>query len=249
MSTVGGMTYAESVVAQREVRRCATYGYCENTVQEIIKGNVNLDAMPIYGKAADDKDRLSVEKQIANAQYIYSYLSERGWTIEAICGLLGNVHIESHYNPGTWQRMNDIQQGYGLVQWTDAESKILQYLNSQFEETYTTKELINIVNDMAIDSPQELMNFELTYFLYSCENGHWSPTLKYDCPAEVSFKDYIVNKDNYDAREMALIFHGTYEKSGNDATELEKRENWAEGWYEHFMGIEDIKECYEKYDY
>ena len=94
----------------------------------------------------------------------------------------------------------------------------------------------------------KLMELELTYFLQSCEEDQWAPTTKYNCPAEVSFGDYVANTGNYNAREMASIFQGTYEKSTEEDS-YEKRENWAEGWYNHFTGVEDIRECYKKYDY
>ncbi|MBP3458755.1 MAG: hypothetical protein J6K58_06070 [Lachnospiraceae bacterium] len=86
-------------------------------------------------------------------------------------------------------------------------------------------------------------------FLYTCETDQWGPTKEYNCPAEVSFTNYIKNSEDYNIRDMALIFHGSYEKSGDDRKALEKRENWAEGWYNHFTGVEDIRVCYEKYNY
>ena len=62
-----------------------------------------------------------------NAYIIYAVLSNYGWTVNAVCGLLGNIDIESGYNPWRWQydtvpAHNDsvITTGgraYGLVQW------------------------------------------------------------------------------------------------------------------------------------
>ena len=244
----GGVTsFVESVAAQVEVIRCGAYDYCKDIIQEVISSGA-LGLLHTYAVPGTMYNPLPMEEQIANAQYIYYYLRERGWSLEAICGLLGNIHIESHYNPGTWQRMDNADLGFGIVQWSDAESKFLQWIEEFLYNNYSIEELITVVDEMATNSPQELMELELAFFLQSCEGEQWGPTTDYNCPAKVSFEDYVANTGDYNAREMALIFHGTYEKSGKEDS-YEKRENWAEGWYNHFTGVEDIRECYKKYDY
>lgn len=72
---------------------------------------------------------LSQSQQEANAQYIYSYLSEENWSMQAICGLLGNIQQESVMNPGVWQGRHRKDLGYGLVQWTEAGKKFLAHEN------------------------------------------------------------------------------------------------------------------------
>lgn len=66
------------------------------------------------------------QEAIDNANEIYAILSQRGWTKNAVAGLLGNVGTESGYNPWRWQGDN-IQStsespwtniGYGLFQFT-----------------------------------------------------------------------------------------------------------------------------------
>lgn len=64
-----------------------------------------------------------------NAVMIYGVLASRGWTLEAVSGMLGNVEAESGYNPWRWEGDNVLNQGnprisfsttngYGLCQWT-----------------------------------------------------------------------------------------------------------------------------------
>ena len=55
-----------------------------------------------------------------NAQYILNYLRSRGWTKNAVCGMLGNMQTESTINPGIWQSLDssNTSNGFGLVQWT-----------------------------------------------------------------------------------------------------------------------------------
>lgn len=87
--------------------------------------------MPWHCKPLRAYARDSEEAQ-ENARMIYSVLSAKGWTVNAICGMLGNQGHESGYNPWRWQ--NDVRgtvtgspwkdMGYGLVQFTPASKYI-----------------------------------------------------------------------------------------------------------------------------
>ena len=243
----GVIGFVESVAAQIEVIRCGAYDYCKDIVQEVISNGV-LGLLHTYAVPGTMYNPLPMEEQIANAEYIYYYLRERGWSLEAICGLLGNIHEESHYNPGAWEIMDDIGKGYGLVQWTDEEGKFLQWLKRKLE-CDDNEDMANVVNNMANMSPIELMNYELEYLLESCQPGYgeWVPTTKYDCPEEMAYETYITItvKPKEDAEEivgnLALIFHGTYERSRDKGEALMDRAKWANRWYNHFQGTEDIR--------
>ena len=65
---------------------------------------------------------LNRAEMTVNAQYILNYFLGKGWTKEAICGMLGNQETESTINPGIWQSLNEgnLSGGFGLVQWTPA---------------------------------------------------------------------------------------------------------------------------------
>ena len=56
------------------------------------------------------------ESSLNNAKQIYNFFINKGWTRNAICGMLGNMWAESGI-------VADIDEksgggGYGLVQWT-----------------------------------------------------------------------------------------------------------------------------------
>ena len=240
MSPVGGsLTFAESIAAKVEAARCMAYDRCENAVQESIK----LETLPVYALAADDFTRLSPEQQLANATYIYYYLLNEGWSTEAICGLLGNIHEESHYNPGTWEVMNESGTGYGLVQWTDAKTKFLNWLSNKLGMDYVDEKMEDLVNEMANNSPEELMNYELNYLLESCQpgEGEWIPTTEHNTPERMGYQTYITTTvgtgDNVEEeiRRLALIFHGSYERSADDQQGLEERAEGANRWYDYFQ--------------
>ena len=55
-----------------------------------------------------------------NSREIYNWFNARGVTLEAICGMIGNMRHESYLNPGQYQlgSASDPSQGAGLIQWT-----------------------------------------------------------------------------------------------------------------------------------
>ncbi len=65
---------------------------------------------------------LTQSEMEGNAQEVYSFFSGRGWTRNAIAGILGNMQTESNINPGLWQSLKEhnYSGGFGLVQWTPA---------------------------------------------------------------------------------------------------------------------------------
>lgn len=61
---------------------------------------------------------LTLEEMQKNAIYIYWWLSSRGWTLNAVAGMLGNMQTESTINPGIWQNLAvNVGPAFGLVQW------------------------------------------------------------------------------------------------------------------------------------
>ena len=66
-----------------------------------------------------------------NAEEVYTFLNARGYTHEAIIGVLANMEHESCLNPGQQEHgyNGSVNRGYGLVQWTPARDKILAYAN------------------------------------------------------------------------------------------------------------------------
>jgi hypothetical protein len=129
----------------------------------------------VYALASTDSTRLIDEQQKANAQYIYDYLSNEGWSKEAICGLLGNIQQESHLNPGVWQSFHNTELGYGLVQWDDA-TKFLDWAKLNEDKA----------DNMAQNDPKQLMDLQLEYLIWSSRsttpviNREWFATTDYD---------------------------------------------------------------------
>lgn len=61
---------------------------------------------------------LTLAEMQNNATYIWYYLKEKGWTMNAVAGLLANLQKESTINPGIWQGLNEgTGPAFGLCQW------------------------------------------------------------------------------------------------------------------------------------
>lgn len=182
-----------------------------------------------YAKALTD------DQKEMNATFIFNYLTCLGWSPQAICGLLGNIEKECGMNPGAWQYWNDTENGYGLVQFSPA-SNYLDYANLTKEEA----------NDWATHNPQVLFLSQLEYLANTLKPDQriWITKgtskyydrlpLSFDTPDKMTSKEY--SKSTCDVGDLALVFHATYERSGDDAENLQERVDAAYKWYDFFSG-------------
>ena len=113
------------------------------------------------------ENRLSSEQQEANARYIFYFLTTNGFTPQSAAAILGNIHRESHFNPGVWQFASEYlnRGGYGLIQWDPARP---------FFEWAGIDNAAE-ANNMAINDPHGLMTLQLNFFLHSLRPsvGRW----------------------------------------------------------------------------
>lgn len=130
--------------------------------------------------------RTSTEAQ-DNAKMVYSTLNALGWTLEAVCGVLGNVESESGYNPWRWQGDNvlnsyddyliDNQLGhaYGLVQFDPAGKYIRNAtgiggygpnFNNRVGSSFDGQAQLTYINDHADYIPRPDLGYPLTYSQY-----------------------------------------------------------------------------------
>lgn len=145
-----------------------------------------------------------------NAQYIMTYLLGKGWTKQAIAGMLGNMETESTINPGIWQSLQEgnTSGGYGLVQWTPA-----------------TK-YINWANANKLDYKK--MDSQLKRILYEVSNNiQWI-----DVGSGMSFRDFT--KSTKSAYDLAMIFISHYERPADP--NQPNRGTQAEAWFNELNG-------------
>lgn len=152
---------------------------------------------------------LSTSQMTVNAQYILNYLRNRGWTKNAVCGMLGNMQVESTINPGIWEGLSsgNMSKGYGLVQWTPAT----KYTNWADSLGYTWGD----------------MNAQLQRIIYEVtatgNDKQWYSTDDYP----MSFAQFIVSTDT--PYNLACAFVCNYERPRNPNKSL--RGDNATDWY------------------
>lgn len=154
---------------------------------------------------------LSLDEMTVNAQYILDYLSPLGWTKNSVCGMLGNLQIESTINPGIWQSLNEgnMNGGFGLVQWTPA-TKYTDWADA---------------NNLVWGE----MDSNLKRILYELDNNlQWIETSEYP----ISFHEFTVSTES--PEYLASVFLKNYERAGVEV-EDERRAN-ARYWYDTLNG-------------
>lgn len=143
-----------------------------------------------------------------NALEVYTFFSGRGWSLNAISGMLGNMEKESNINPGIWQDLNygNYSGGYGLVQWTPATN----YTNWAANNGYS------------ITDPQGQMIWIDTQ---TTPTGQWIPTADYN----FSFDAFKTSQES--PEYLASAFLKNFERAGVEV-EAERR-TLARKWYNY----------------
>lgn len=156
---------------------------------------------------------LNLAQQQENALYISAWLRRRGWTANAVAGMLGNMETESTINPGLWQSMavGWWDGGFGLVQWTPA-TKLKSWADD------------NGLDYQHIDTQLERIEWELA-------NGQqWISTSGYP----LSFMEFKFSNESVEY--LAQAFLKNYERPKNQ--NQPNRSTQARYWYDFLEGNE-----------
>lgn len=146
-----------------------------------------------------------------NATEFYNYFRNKGATLQAICGMLGNIQRESSLNPGIKQG-SSTSLGWGLIQWTPS----------------------TVLTDWC-------KNYGYNWYdgLAQCERifcegegtkgagGSWIPTSKY----AYSWSEFLALTDVAEATKAYL-----YERERAGVEALDDRLQYANEWYEYLNG-------------
>lgn len=162
---------------------------------------------------------LTLAEMTVNSEFILSYLLSKGWSKNAVCGMLGNMQSESSINPVRWQ--SDISydhdpyihvagHGYGLVQWTPFNK-------------YTVW-----CRDLGI--PYNKMTSNLARIDWEVENNQqWINSLD---PKNRTFKEFSQSLDH--PFDLAMAFISAYERPADPNQPI--RGDQAVYWYETLTG-------------
>lgn len=158
---------------------------------------------------------LTFSEKRQNARYIWWYLSQRGWTLNAVAGMLGNIEVESSINPFIWQNLDEgnLDGGFGLVQWTPA-TKLTNWCSN------------NGLVYWEMDSQLKRLIWE-----QENENGQFYSA---DTPyAGMTFTDF--KNSTKEPYSLGMIFLRCYERPA-DPNQPSRGEN-AQYWYNYLSSI------------
>ena len=169
------------------------------------------------------EDQLSQAEMLIEARYIYRYLSERGWTDNAIYATLGNMEKESTLNyKRTENRKGDINEiGRGLVQWAPSK-KVKTWLIG-----------LGLKSDMALEIFYNDIDLQLDRIIYEIDTNvekdkQWNDE---GYTPKMSFAQYVCSTE--DVGKLAQIFLLCYEQP--DKMVQPDRSKLAEKWRDIFQ--------------
>ena len=159
----------------------------------------------------DSNSFLSTSEQTVNAQYILDFFIGKGWTKNAVCGMLGNMQSESSINFGIYEGLDSSSStnGFGLTQWTP-NTKYFDWANS---------------NGYGSDH----VNGELNRILYEVTNNlQWFGGVS----GTMTFEQFTHSTDT--PENLAYAWISTYEHPANPDQPI--RQTQARYWYDNLTG-------------
>ena len=153
---------------------------------------------------------LSTGEMQNNAQIIFSTLTGKGWTKNAVAGMLGNMQKESTINPGIWQNLNpNPSLGWGLVQWTPS---------TNFTDWAAANGYANDDGDAQLKWIDEV----------TVSVGQWIPTTQYP----ETFGEFKVSEQT--PEYLADCFLKNFERPAE--IDQPDRQRYARYWYDWWNG-------------
>lgn len=159
------------------------------------------------------------DKQKNNATCIFSYFYFKGWTINAIAGLCGNIMQESKFNPSLIEIGGT---GHGLVQWTPPSN------------LYDVLDVLFGSHDDWEDGTKQC---DVLYAEYQESTGEAHRGIEPQWyPSSYSSMDWKTwAHSTIDPGELALIFQANYERP---AAIHQERAEFARKWYEYLSTVD-----------
>jgi surface antigen len=143
--------------------------YCPAVVPTATAITVNKSQVITHTGALKQK-----EMEI-NAKYIYKVLGSKGWTLNAVAGLLGNLEHESWINPGVTELGGT---GFGLVQWTPPSkfTKWCDVQNPPLPHDDVDSQLMRLEHERNPDDPNTGICTPRAVYSGGCVHGYWYRT-------------------------------------------------------------------------
>lgn len=198
---------------------------------------------------------ITLDEMAPNAQYIWQYFGSRGWTKNAVAGMLGNMQQEAYISPCCWEGLikgsiinadgthtlntsvlSSFSGGYGLTQWTPY-TKYIEWCNSG-----SLNGTGSVLPYWEIDT--QLLKIEDEVVASKDGKGWQEPRDQWISVSEynnMTFEEFITSTKS--AYELAGVFACSYERPNDiingtatqKANMIATRGEYASYWY-NFLG-------------
>lgn len=187
--------------------------------------------------------------QLKNANLIKSFFENEGWTLNAICGILGNMQAESTINPGFIQETNRYRLPNSANDISDVPNSVMKNFFMEYYGATRKAFAIGLVqwdgySNSWGEKQQKLVAYAIrnNYNWYDgvCQlyrlRGEWQKDAQYHFfnPVTIqgtryTFENYVTSTE--DAHTLARAWQAGYERN---AGSLGFRGANAEWWYGYF---------------
>lgn len=150
-----------------------------------------------------------------NAEMVFKYGTNHGWSLNAIAAICGNMQSESGINPGIWEGLTPYSGGYGLVQWTP----YTKYSDWATQQGYTWEDNGN--------AEMERISYE------AANNLQWFRNEELGMDPPISFADFLTSQ--LPPETLADYWCWFYEHPANPTQPA--RAAQARAWYDYLGGL------------
>ena len=198
---------------------------------------------------------ITVEEMQPNAQYIWQYFGSRGWTMNAVAALIGNMQEESKLSPAVWEGCRtdcttaggtqltstgrNFKNGFGLVQWTPA-TKFFNWCENT-GSTGNANGTGTVLPFYDMDTQLKRIEAEVEISEKSWVEGLSQWMKKESKGYDLTFKDFITSTK--DAYWLAGAFAFCYERPARSTGTIAEqnalrkdRGEYANYWYSYLSG-------------
>lgn len=196
-----------------------------------------------HGKRSGGYSRTSAEAR-DNAINVYRIMTGYGWSMNAVCGLLGNIEQECSYNFFQWEngiisesssaQTSTRNNGYGFVQWTPA---------AQYTQDPPTMAQPGFgPNYLRSDGTTTGKLTDAEVQLWAIQNrtipqGQWLPNGKYAKQYKTQLTWEEFKTSTADVGYLSDCFTWEYERPAPATANTARRRAAAEYWYNYFSGF------------
>ena len=168
-----------------------------------------------YYDVSSSYDRLTQAELQSNAEAFYNYFAST-MTLEAVCGILGNIQVESQLNPGQMEGGygGSLSGGYGLIQWTPG-SILTNWASSNGYSWYDAVGQCYLINAECYNNVYD--------------SGVWQNRNGYNYTWD-AFKQLT------NVEEAAKAYLYQRERPLDPSATIQQRINYANQWYTHLSG-------------